>query len=226
MAKVFLGVGHGGKDPGAVGNGLHEADLNLAIALACRDELERHGVIVGMSRVTDEYDPVSDEAKECNAFAPDLAVEIHCNAGGGDGAEVFYRFNGDGKELALNILAEIDKIGQNSRGAKTKKNAQGKDSYYFLRNTDCDEVALVECAFIDNAKDILIIDTAEEQKVMGVAIAKGVLATLGIAYKADEEVIYRVQVGAYKNKANAENMRKKLSAAGYPAIIVEGGAEK
>ena len=82
MAKVFIGVGHGGKDPGAVGNGLHEADLNLAIALACRDELERHGVTVGMSRVTDENDPVGDEAKECNAFAPDLGLDIHCNAGG------------------------------------------------------------------------------------------------------------------------------------------------
>ena len=218
MAKVFLGVGHGGKDPGAVGNGLHEADLNLAIALACRDELERHGVIVGMSRVTDEYDPVSDEAKECNAFKPDLAVEIHCNAGGGDGAEAFYRANGGGWELAKNILAEIVKIGQNSRGAKTKTNAQGKDSYYFLRNTDCDDVALVECAFIDNAKDIQIIDTPGEQKAMGIAIAKGVLATLGIKYKGEKKLV-SVQIGTFEQR-QAEKLLEFLASIGLDGQIV------
>lgn len=218
MAKVFLAAGHGGKDPGAVGNGLHEADLNLAIALACRDELERHGVIVGMSRVTDEYDPVSDEAKECNAFKPDLAVEIHCNAGGGDGAEAFYRANGGGWELAKNILAEIVKIGQNSRGAKTKTNAQGKDSYYFLRNTDCDDVALVECAFIDNAKDIQIIDTPGEQKAMGIAIAKGVLATLGIKYK-EEKKLVSVHIGTFEQQ-QAEKLLEFLASIGLDGKIV------
>ena len=48
--KVFLGVGHGGSDPGAVANNTKEKDLNLSIALACRDELVRHGVSVKMSR--------------------------------------------------------------------------------------------------------------------------------------------------------------------------------
>ena len=34
--------------------------------------------------------------------------------------------------------------------------------------------------------------------------------------------IYRVQVGAYKIRKNAENMVEKLKRAGFPAIIVEG----
>lgn len=218
MAKVFLGVGHGGKDPGAVGNGLHEADLNLAIALACKDELERHGVTVGMSRVTDENDPVGDEAKECNAFAPDIAIEIHCNAGGGDGAEVFYRSNGTGKELALNILAEIEKIGQNSRGAKTRKNSNGQEHYLFLRNTKCAKVALVECAFVDT-KDIQIIDTPGEQKAIGIAIAKGALATLGIQYKEEKKALYLVYADVCDNAADAEAKKKELQAAGFNAYV-------
>lgn len=37
MPKVFIGVGHGGSDPGAVSNNTKEKDLNLSIALACRD---------------------------------------------------------------------------------------------------------------------------------------------------------------------------------------------
>ena len=70
MAKVFLGVGHGGSDPGASANGFKEKDLNLSIALACRDELVRHGVNVKMSRQQDENDPLTEEIKECNAFGP------------------------------------------------------------------------------------------------------------------------------------------------------------
>ena len=79
--KVFLGVGHGGSDPGAVANTTKEKDLNLSIALACRDELIRHGVSVKMSREKDENDPIGEEVKECNAYGPDLAVDIHNNAG-------------------------------------------------------------------------------------------------------------------------------------------------
>ena len=226
--KVFLGVGHGGKDSGAVGNGFEEADLNLAIATACCAELERHGVSVKMSRTKDEADPLADEIKECNAFKPDLALDIHNNAGGGDGAECFYHYKGGtSKTLANNVLTEIVKIGQNSRGAKIKKNAQGKDYFGFIRETAAPAI-IVECAFVDNKNDIKIIDTAAEQTTMGIAIAKGILTTLGIAYKvataapapAETSKLYKVQVGAYKNKANATAMQKKLKAAGFDAIIV------
>ena len=182
--KVFLGIGHGGSDPGAVANGFNEADLNLAIGLACCDELIRHGVDVKMSRKKDENDPLTDEIKECNAYNPDLAVDIHNNAGGGDGAEVFhYSGGGMSKTLAQNINTAIIAIGQNSRGIKTKVNANGTDYYGFIRQTKAPAV-IVECAFIDNKTDIAIIDTAAEQKAMGVAIAKGILNTLGIAWKA------------------------------------------
>lgn len=226
MAKVFIGVGHGGTDSGAFGNGFKESDLNLSIALACQSELIRHGVTVGMSRTKDENDTLNEEIRECNAFAPDFAIDIHNNAGGGDGVEAYYHFNGGkGKTLAENVLNEIVAIGQNSRGAKTRKNEQGKDYYGFIRLTNAPAV-IVECAFVDNAKDIQIIDTEAERKTMGVAIAKGILKTLGITYKKAESTntasgkVYRVQVGAYTVKENAENMKKKLIAAGYEAIIV------
>ena len=221
MAKVFIGVGHGGTDAGAVSGSFTEKALNLAIATACREELERHGVAVKMSRTKDENDPLTDEIKECNSYKPDLAIDIHNNAGGGDGAEAFYHHGGGkGKTLAENILKEIVKIGQNSRGAKIKKNASGKDYYGFIRQTTAPAV-IVECAFIDNATDRQILATSEKQKAMGQAIAHGVLKTLGVKVQADtgKKTIYRVQVGAFENKENAEAVRAKLKAAGYSAII-------
>ena len=182
MAKVFIGVGHGGSDPGAVANGFKEKDLNLSIALACKDVLVRHGVLVRMSRTKDENDTLNEEIKECNAYNPDLAVDIHNNAGGGDGAEALCSIGGGkGKTLAEYILREIVAIGQNSRGVKTKKNSAGRDWYGFIRETSCPAV-IVECAFVDNRTDMQILDNETEQKEIGVAIAKGILSTLDIAF--------------------------------------------
>lgn len=227
MTKVFLGVGHGGSDPGAVGNGLREKDLNLSISRACRDVLEDHGVTVLMSRETDVSESLSGKISECNAFKPDLALDIHNNAGGGDGAEVFHTLSGGkGKTLAENILAAIKEVGQNSRGTKTRASSSGSDYFGFIRSTNAPAV-IVECAFVDNKTDIAIIDTAAEQRIMGEAIAKGILKTLNIAYSSSATPapetsgkLYRVQVGAYGIKANAEEMQKKLKADGYDAVIV------
>ena len=180
--KVYIGVGHGGYDPGAVAFGRYEKDLALDIAKACRDELIHHGVSVKISRDIDMTKDLTDRIRECNIFAPDVAVDIHLNAGGGDGAEVFHS-KADSKDdaLAQNILNEIVVIGQNSRGLKTKLASNGTDYFGFIRQINCPS-ALVECAFMDNATDVQIVDTLEERKKMGVAIAKGILKTLGIAY--------------------------------------------
>lgn len=220
MPKVFLGVGHGGTDSGAIGNGFREKDLNLSIALACNEVLTAHGVTVLMSRTKDENDTITDEVNECNRFKPDLAVDIHNNAGGGDGAEVFYHhLGGKGKTLAENVLTEIVKTGQNSRGIKTRVNSSGKDYYAFIRETSAPAV-IVECAFMDNSTDIQIIDTHKEQVAMGTAIARGILRTLGISYRKPSK-LYKVQVGTYEIRENAVICQNILKSYGFNAFIVE-----
>jgi N-acetylmuramoyl-L-alanine amidase len=218
-------VGHGGSDSGAVGiNGSREKALNLSIAKACGAALQRHGVTVQLSRTKDEHDPVQQEVAECNSFAPDLAVDIHNNAGGGDGVETYYSvLGGVSKTLAHNILDRVAALGQRSRGAKTRlNNSNGSDYYAFIRETKAPAV-IVECAFVDSA-DIALIDTEAERIAVGEAIARGILDTLGLAYKpatspSEAEKLYRVQVGAYRNRANAEAIVKRLKQAGYNAII-------
>ncbi len=220
MPKVFLGVGHGGTDSGAIGNGFKEKDLNLSIALACNDVLVSHGVTVMMSRTTDEDDSIAEEIRECNNFKPDLAVDIHNNAGGGDGAECFYHYGGGkGKVVAENILIEIVRVGQNSRGAKVRTNEKGKDYYAFIRETTAPAI-IVECAFVDNPKDVQVIDTLQEQILIGNAIARGILRVFGIPYK-NENALYKVQVGAFNNKNNAIILQNKLKSKGYNAFIIE-----
>lgn len=229
MAKVYIGVGHGGSDSGAV-KYLVEKDVNLKMALACRDYLNAAGVNVKISRTTDRDSSIAEKVTEANSWGADLALDIHNNAGGGDGAEVYHSIvGGTGKRLADNILSEFEKIGQNVRGAKTKQE-NGTDYFGFIRLTDMPAV-ITEAVFVDNAADSAQADTEAECKAFGIAIAKGVLRTLGIADNIVKpntpskpaQTIYRVQVGAYTNRSNAVKLAKKLNSIGYKTLIVKGG---
>ncbi|MGL4450734.1 MAG: N-acetylmuramoyl-L-alanine amidase [Sarcina sp.] len=186
--KVFIGVGHGGVDPGAVGNGLKESDINLGIALECEKVLKANGVDAKCSRYKEENDDLAEEIRECKAFNPDLAIDVHTNsasAQNGDGWEAIHHYGGgQGKVLAQNIEKEVLAIGQNSRGLKTKKNSSGSDYFGFIRQIPCPAIIL-ECAFINNPNDIKIVDTRSEQALFGKAYAKGILKTLGIKYSGD-----------------------------------------
>jgi N-acetylmuramoyl-L-alanine amidase len=212
--KVFLSAGHGGTDSGAVAYGLKEKNINLNILLSCKDELERHGVKVICSRTKDENDPVGDEVKEANKSGAKIAVSFHTNAAKGDGSETYYYTSSkDGKKLAELCEKHTKAIGQNSRGVKSGNHL------YFVNSTSMVAV-LCECAFIDNDKDNDIIDTVAEQKKFGVAYAKAILEYFGIKYKEPVTKTYKVQVGSFSKKANAQKLQKELKAKGYDAIIV------
>lgn len=186
MAKVYIDPGHGGSDPGAV-KYIIERDVNLVMALACRDYLNANGVSTKMSRASNSTDTgINSMAREANSWGADLVISIHNNAGGGDGFEVYHTIgDGKGKVLAQNIEAEVEKIGQNSRGLKTRKDVDGTDYYGMIRLTDAPAV-ICEGVFVDNATDVQIADTAGEQRAFGYAYAKGILKTLGITDKGYE----------------------------------------
>ncbi len=227
MRKVFLGVGHGGKDSGAVANNMKEADINLSMALACRDELVRHGVEVKMSRISDEDDPLTEEIAECNAYNPDLAVDIHTNAGGGDGFEVYHTiYGGTGKTLAENIEAEVIKAGQNSRGVKTRKSeTTGKDYYGFIRQTSCPAV-ICEIGFIDNKNDLKDFDEQDEQAKFGKAYAHGILKTLGVEIMTDTQTPVQDETKhwAYKHYESLKNKGIEISEMRFDDNITRGEA--
>lgn len=226
MAKVFIGVGHGGTDPGAVGVVIEKV-ANLEMALACKDYLIKNGVEVKISRDGDTDDSLQSRINKCNAFNPDFALDIHNNAGGGDGFEVYYHYKG-GKslELAKNLEEAVKNLGQNSRGCKTRLNTQGTDYFGFIRETKAPAV-IVEGFFVDNKVDATIADTIDEQRAFGIAYAKGILKTLGITPKQDvwygpisTQKLYRVQVGAFVEKDNAEKMATELKNKGYNSTFI------
>ena len=180
MYKVYVGIGHGGSDSGAVGNGFLEKNLTLSIGKYCNERLKQYGIETKISRTSDIDSSINSKVAASNAFKADVCMDIHINAGGGDGSEVYYsHVSPNGKRLAQAIVDSMVKIGQNTRGIKTKLDTDGTDYFGIIRMTDAPAV-LVECAFIDNATDIKIINTEAKRKIFGYAIADGVAKYLGV----------------------------------------------
>lgn len=178
--KVYVGIGHGGYDSGAVGNGFKEKDLTLSIGKYCNERLKQYGIETKISRTTDCDSSINSKAAASNAFKADVCMDIHINAGGGDGSEVYYsHVSPNGKKLAQSIVDATLAIRQNTRGIKTRVDDDGTDYFGMIRMTDAPAV-LVECAFIDNATDIQIINTEAKRKAFGYAIADGVAKYLGV----------------------------------------------
>lgn len=175
--KVFIGVGHGGTDPGAV-KYITEKEYTLKVAFALSEILSRYGVDYKLSRTQDIDTDMNSKVAMCNAYKPDLVVDIHFNAGGGTGFEV-YRYSGGGtsKTLAENINTEVKKI-MSSRGVKTKLGSNGKDYFAIIRDTAAPAV-LCEGGFVDTKSDADFIKA--NYKKLADAYAKGILKTLGIS---------------------------------------------
>lgn len=183
--KVWLDAGHGGWDPGACANGLRESDITLTMAFETKRVLEAYGIIVGMTRTTDVYVDLNERCRLANEWGADYFISEHVNAGGGDGAEAIHSiFYGAGTELAKTVVSTIDELTpQNLRPHPTysKVNSAGNADYFcVIRDTNMSSI-IVECAFIDSA-DVQVIDTIEEQKLMGRVIAYGILRHLGIPH--------------------------------------------
>lgn len=190
--KIVIDSGHGGIDPGKVGvNGAYEKDINLAISLYLKQELEEKGCEVVMTRETDTglYNE-NDKSKKAadlkrrvelmNGENPDAIVSIHQNSftqESSKGAQVFYQATStEGKkfaEIMQKQLAEsLDK--NNNRVAKPNSD------YYILKNSK-DVAIIVECGFLSNPQEAQILVSSDYQKKVAEAVAKGILDYLKTA---------------------------------------------
>ena len=150
MFKLFLDPGHGGSDPGAVGNGIREKDITLKIATKIREFLlnEYSNVSVLMSRTGDTYPTLSDRTNAANSWGANYFLSIHINAGGGTGFESFV-YPGVGTPTTTyqsTIHSEIMKLSQLSDRGKKQSNL------HVLRESNMPAL-LTENGFIDNAND-------------------------------------------------------------------------
>ena len=74
--KVFIGVGHGGSDPGAK-DYIIEKEYTLKTAFALAEILSEYGVDYKLSRTQDIDTDMNSKTAMCNKYDPDLVVDIH-----------------------------------------------------------------------------------------------------------------------------------------------------
>lgn len=212
--KIYINPGHSDKDPGAVGYET-ERKLNVKVSNYMNEYLlANYDCETKMNPGT--INSTLAVAADANAWGAALFVSNHFNAGGGDGYEALV-FSDKSKSLGQIFEKHVKAVGQNSRGVKYRPDLN------VLKLTNMKAV-LNEGAFVDNKKDIQDWNDDTELKQLGIAYAKAAAEYLDLEKKkatSTSKVMYRVQVGAYGKKANAEAMRKKLKAAGFDATIVE-----
>jgi N-acetylmuramoyl-L-alanine amidase len=81
VGRVVIDAGHGGRDPGALGPGVTEAEITLDIALRLeRLLLKEPGLDVIMTRRADVYVPLEERTAIANRAGADMFLSIHCNA--------------------------------------------------------------------------------------------------------------------------------------------------
>lgn len=182
---VIIDPGHGGSDTGNVQDDKKEKDFNLDVSLATADYLRKNGINVIMTREIDIYPTFADRVGIGNNIEADLFTSIHFNSytdPSASGVEVFYKVKdekgGPTKVAATNVLNSIlDEFNLNNRKVKVRKNSNGTDYYYVIRESKIPAI-LVECAFMSSPKDMEMLDQLYERKAMGTQIGKGIVKTL------------------------------------------------
>ncbi|ABO51099.1 cell wall hydrolase/autolysin [Desulforamulus reducens MI-1] len=185
MKRIVLDPGHGGADPGAVGNGLLEKQVTWMLANKVKEKLKRMKaeVIIVQPSCGNPRSTKDDELylppRDANRLGADFYLSIHVNAGGGTGFESFVHQNSQGKDtdklrnvLHRQVMAYLAKYGIVDRGKKYA-------NFAVLRLTNMPAV-LIECLFIDNAKDAVLLK--DQSFIDGLAneIAYGLIVALGL----------------------------------------------
>jgi N-acetylmuramoyl-L-alanine amidase len=227
MVKIFLDPGHGGSDPGAVGNGIQEKNITLQISTKIRDILldEYENVSIQMSRTGDQTVSLNERTNAANNWNADLYLSVHINSGGGTGFES-YVYPGVGRPTVTyqelvhqKVLEQVEFV---NRGLK-------QSSFHVLRESNMDAI-LTESGFIDHSGDAAKLKSLSFIENLARGHANGIASVFRLSKKANvpskepsqpvpSNGLFRVQIGAFQDKVNAENVIKKANASGFQTYL-------
>lgn len=231
MKKIYIDPGHGGDSIGATYKGRVEQDDTLRLAKKVRDALKKYDVEVKLSREGNTNPEIIDRANEANAWGADYFISIHRNAIGPNiakGAEVWV-YSKSSKtgatykkaERILDLLCKA--AGFADRGVKL-----GAPSYsdFGVNSLTLMDSCLLEVGFIDSDHDNKLFDSKFDEMAEAIALglADAVDADMKEApAKPESKTLYRVQVGAFYDKKNAEAYAAKARAEGFDAFVAVAG---
>lgn len=227
---IVLDPGHGASDVGAVNRSqkLYERNINLQIAKACRNYLEKYeGVTVFLTRETNQgFLSLAGRAKYAKTCDADVLISLHINASGyrgSRGSEIWvtrstYKasYHKAMKALGKKILNNLGKYGFKKRGIYTRKSGylrypfDGKiaDYYGVIRESIYRDIPamIVEHGYIDSS-DYKLMNTNAKTKKIGVADAKAIADYYGLTKRTDKST--PIEVSGIKLNCNESYLSMK-----------------
>ncbi|UAL52030.1 N-acetylmuramoyl-L-alanine amidase [Metabacillus dongyingensis] len=181
---IVLDPGHGGKDPGAIGNGLQEKDITLAVGKLTADKLKKLGYDVHMTRTDDTYLSLNERTDFSYSKSAGVFVSIHMNsstAPSANGTETFAtngsssfstasmtdKEKADSAKLAVFIQSRLVK-------ALDTRNRGIKEEAFYVIDKNYTRSVLIEMGFISNKNDASIFKTNDGKDGAAEAIAQGI----------------------------------------------------
>lgn len=180
---VAIDAGHGGKDPGAVANGIRECDIVLDVAHRVAKYIDKHypDIKPKLTRMDNSFVELKNRTDNANAWGCDAFVSIHINAAGATSANGYESFiyktrPADSSKLQKKLDRQLSPlwVGKDraDRGAKAK-------NFHVLRETD-HAACLVELGFITNDKDAELLKDSNFLQENAEAIADGLADYFGV----------------------------------------------
>ena len=227
MAKICIDAGHEGKYNRSPANkSYYESDMNWKLHLLLKKYLEEYGIEVILTRDNQDKElGVYDRGKLAKGC--DLFISIHSNATGHgldesvDYPVVIVPLDGKSDKLGNSLATCIENVMETKQKGRIYKREGNRGEYYgVIRGAVAVGVPglILEHSFHTNTRSTNWLLNDDNLDKMAKAEAKVIAEYLGLSEK-KKSVLYRVQVGAYSVKANAEAMQKKLKKAGFDAII-------
>ena len=225
--KILLISGHGAGDSGAIGNGYKEADLTRELVNNLAPKLRQYATVDVYPQDRDAYSDVNKGNVAVNFANYNYVFEVHFNAGGGDGTEIWVTREEAHITVEEKILSKISQY-FNNRGVKRKNFnviARAKKSGV--------SSALLETCFIDNANNV----NTYKSNVNGIcqAICDGIAEGFGLknngttnqtiqpTKKSNEEIAAEVWAGKW---GTGEERKNRIQAAGYDYNTIQGLVNK
>ena len=224
--KIIIDAGHGPDTPGkrSPDETLREFQFNNEVANNVKHMLSQYkDVEILFSHAQTKDVSLSDRCTFANNNKADLFVSIHANAYGTDwnnaqGIETYTYISKPDKALELAAYVQtalIRATGRPNRGIK-------QADFAVLRETNMTAI-LVECGFMTNKEECNLLKSADYRALVATGIVKGIVDCYGLKKSTPitgSSGLFKVQVGAFANRTNAENMVSDLKRMGYKDVII------
>ncbi|MDX8288908.1 N-acetylmuramoyl-L-alanine amidase [Metabacillus indicus] len=228
--KISIDAGHGYTTPGKrTVDGMREYEFNRAVANEIKTLLAGYENVTILFTHSDSRDvPLQERTDKANKELADVFVSIHANAFGSGtawndvkGIETYVHDSRPQQALALANAVQKELFEKSKRTDRGVKAA----NFHVLRETKMTAI-LIECGFMTNQEEAQALKSAAYRKLCAEAITEALAAFYKLKKIAPPAPppapgkLYKVQVGAFANKANADALANELRSKGYSVIVI------